>query len=89
MKYHTAEVISIQSLPAPSHTPREQPISEVGGAPSVFGVHVLTQPQIDAIVLHFPVFPALGNGGAQRVDFVSANRQKLGVFAPQIFRGHI
>jgi len=28
---HTAEVISIQSLPSPPHTPREQPISELGG----------------------------------------------------------
>ena len=28
---HTAEVISILSLPAQPHTPREQPISEVGG----------------------------------------------------------
>ena len=30
---HTAEVISIQSLPAPPHTPRGQSISEVGGKP--------------------------------------------------------
>jgi len=30
---HTAEVISIQSLPAPPHTPRGQLISEVGGGP--------------------------------------------------------
>jgi len=33
--YHTAEVISSQNLPAPTlaHTPREQPISEMGGPP--------------------------------------------------------
>jgi len=38
---HTAEVISIQSLPAPPHTPRGQSISEVGGEiPTMFGIHM-------------------------------------------------
>ena len=50
---------------------------------------VLAYPQIDTIVLDFPIFPALGNGRAQSVDFRSANRRKFGFFAPQIFRGHI
>ena len=49
----------------------------------MFGMDVLTQPQIDPIVSDFPIFPALGNSGAQSVDFGSANRRKLGVFAPQ------
>jgi len=30
---YTAEVMSIQSLPAPPPTPRGQPISEMGGFP--------------------------------------------------------
>jgi len=50
----------------------------------MFGVDVLIYPQIDPIVLDFPIFPALGNSWAQSVDFGTANRQKLGVFAPQI-----
>jgi len=50
----------------------------------VFGVDVLTKPQIDPIVLDLPIFPAVGNGGAQSVDFWPENRQKLGIFAPQI-----
>ena len=43
--------------------------------------------QIDTIVLDFLIFPALGNGGAQSVDSGSANWQKFGFFAPQIFQG--
>ena len=35
----------------------------------MFGMDVLTQPQIDVIVLDFPIFPTRGNGGAQNVDF--------------------
>jgi len=38
------------------------------------------------MVLDFPICPALGNGGAQNVDFGSANRRKLMFFAPH-FRG--
>ena len=54
----------------------------------MFGVDVLTQPQIDAIVLDFPIFPAVANGGAQSRDFGTENRQKAsGVFAPQICWG--
>jgi len=36
------------------------------------------------IVLDFPTFPAVWNGGAQSHDFGSENRQKVGVFAHQI-----
>jgi len=87
---HTAEVISIQSLTAPPHTPRGQPISEVGWwNPTMLGMDVLTWPPIDPIVLDFPIFPALGNGSAQNADFWSENRLKLWVFAPQIFRRHV
>jgi len=43
-----------------------------------------TYVQIDAIVLDFPIFPALRNGGAQSVDFGSDNRQKWGVSACKI-----
>jgi len=56
----------------------------MGGDPSVFGMDILTQAQTDAIVLDFPIFPALGNSEAQSVDFGSENRQN-GVFAPQIY----
>ena len=63
--------------------PRGQPISEMGGGtPSMFGMDILMA-QIDAIVLGFPIFPALGNDGAQSVDLGSKNRQKM-FFAPQI-----
>jgi len=58
-----------------------------GGTPSTFGMDVLTYPQIDPIVLGFPIFSALGNGGAQSASFGSANRRKIGVFRPSIFRG--
>jgi len=44
------------------------------GDPTMFGVDVLTWPQIDAIVLDFPIFPAVWNGGAQSRDFGSENR---------------
>jgi len=54
----------------------------------MFGMDVLTQPQIDAFVLDFPNFRALGNGGAQSVDFGSGKVRKMWFnFAPQIFRG--
>jgi len=48
----------------------------------MFCIDVLTEPQIDPIILDFSTFPALGNGGAQIVDFGSANRRKLGFFVP-------
>jgi len=47
----------------------------------MFGMDVLTKPQIDTIVLDFPIFPALGNGGAESVDFGFANRRKK-IFRP-------
>jgi len=52
----------------------------------MFGRDILTQAEIDAIVLDFPIFPALGNGGAQIVDFGSENRQKWG-FRPSNLLG--
>jgi len=55
----------------------------------MFGMDVLIEPQIGPIVLDFPIFAALGNDGAQSVDFGFANRRQLGIFAPQIFRQHI
>jgi len=54
----------------------------------MFGMDVLTWPRIDPIVLAFPIFAALGNGGAQSVDFGPENQQQLEVFASQIFRGN-
>jgi len=42
---------------------------------------------MDAVVLDFPVSLALWNGGAQSVHFRFSNWRKLGVFAPQLFRG--
>jgi len=63
--------------------------SRVGSCPPCpprAGAHdILTQ--IDIIVLDFPIFPALGNGGAQSVDFESENRQKLVFFRPSNLLG--
>jgi len=42
--------------------------------------------QIDPIVLNFPIFLALGNGGAQSVDFGS-QICKIGGFRPSNFIG--
>jgi len=47
----------------------------------MFGVYVLIQPQIDPIVSDFPIFPALGNGGTQSVDFGSGNWRKMELFS--------
>ena len=52
----------------------------------MFGVDVLTYPQIDAIVLDFPISPAVWNGGAQSRDFGPENRQKWG-FRPSNLLG--
>jgi len=49
----------------------------------MFGMNVVTEPQIDPIVSDFPIFPALGNGGAQSVDYGSENRQNW-FFCPSI-----
>jgi len=51
----------------------------------MFGMDVLIYPQIDPIVLDIPIFPALGNGRVQSVDFESANRRILVFFAPPNF----
>ena len=41
-----------------------------------------------ADLMHFDIwYQKLGNGGDQSVDFGSANQQKSGFFAPQIFTG--
>jgi len=39
------------------------------------------------VVLDFPIFPALGNGSAQSVDFGFADWQKLVFFRPLNFLG--
>jgi len=39
---------------------------------------VCVTPQAWLVVLDFPIFPALRNGGAQNVDFGSGNRRKWG-----------
>ena len=60
---HTAEVISIQSLPASPHTNGTTDLRDGWWDPHrVWYV-------IDPIVLHFPIFRALVNSGAQSVDF--------------------
>jgi len=47
----------------------------------MFGTDVLTYAQNDSIVLDFPIFPALGNGGAQSVDCRSkVGKNEMGVF---------
>jgi len=53
------------------------------------GMDVPTLPPIDPIVSDFPIFSALGNDGAQSVDFGPESRQNWGVFARQFFRGNI
>jgi len=50
----------------------------------MFGMDVFAEPQIDNIVLDFPISLALWNGVGESVDFKSANRRKLGVFASQV-----
>jgi len=75
-----------QNIPTPSNTPREQPISEVGGGtPTMFGM----EPQIDTIVLDFPISLALWNDVAESIDFGPANRRKMGFSPLKIFRWHV
>ena len=50
------------------------------------GMDFLTQPQIDLIVLDLPIFPALGNGEAQGVDFGPQVSENWG-FSPLNFFG--
>jgi len=72
---HTAEVISIQSLPAPAQTPRGQPISEVGGETPPCLVWTSSHShRLTLYCFRFPDFPHIRNGGAQSVNFGSANR---------------
>ena len=47
----------------------------------MFGMDVLTQPQIHPIILDFP------NEGAQSVDFGSADRRKFGALALNFLGG--
>jgi len=49
----------------------------------MFDMNLVTEPQIDPVVLDFPIFPALGNGVAQSVDYGSENRQNW-FFRPSI-----
>jgi len=53
----------------------------------MFGMDILTSAQIDAIVLDFPIFPAVGNGGALKMSIFGPKIRKIGVFAPQICQG--
>jgi len=55
----------------------------------MFGMDVLTWPRIAIVVLDFPIFPAVGNDGAQSVDFESENWQKLRVSLLKIVRGQV
>jgi len=55
----------------------------------MFGTNVLTWPQIDPTVLDFPTFSALGNGGAQSVDFESEMCKNRGFSPLKFVRGHI
>jgi len=55
----------------------------------MFGMDALALPQIDPIVLDFPISLELWNGGAQSVDFGSANWQNVGFCPSKIFMGHI
>ena len=52
----------------------------------MFGMDVLTDPQIDAIVLDFPILPAVGNGGSQSRDFGPKIAKKWG-FCPSNLLG--
>jgi len=54
------------------------------GTPIMFGMDVLTSPQIGPIALDFPIFLALENGRAQSVDFWPGNRQNC-FFRPSNF----
>ena len=55
----------------------------------MFGVDVLTWPQIDAIVLDFPIFPAVVNG-VLKVAILGPKIAKKWGFSPLKFvRGHI
>ena len=81
---HTAEVTSIQNLPAPPHTPRVQPISEVGGDPHCVWyrrAHIATDRHY---CFRFPDFPRSREWRGSKSRFWSENRQKVGFFAPQI-----
>ena len=52
----------------------------------MFGMDVPTQPQIDTIVLDFPIFPTVGNGRAQSVDYGLKVAKNWG-FSPLKFLG--
>jgi len=87
--YSRSYIDSKFTCPTP-HT-KGQPTSEMGGGP----LHVWHgRPHLATdfnypIVLDFPIFPALGNGGAQCVDFGSENRQIWGFSPLKFVRGHV
>jgi len=47
------------------------------------------EPQIDTIVLDFPISLALWNDVAESIDFGPANRRKMGFSPLKIFRWHV
>jgi len=84
---HTAEFISIQSLPAPPHTPRGQPISEVGGGP----LHVrYGRPYLATdwpYCFRFPDFPRIREWRGSKYRFWIRKSAKIGGFRPAILGG--
>jgi len=56
---HAAEVLSIQSVLAPPHTPRGQPISEVGGGLPPCLVWTSSHSHRLALLFRFPDFPRI------------------------------
>ena len=88
---HTAEVIWIQSLAAPpTHQGDNQSQRWMGDPVHVwYGRPHLAKDWLCCFRFEFPIFPALGNGGAQNVDFWPENRQKLGFSPLNFVRGHV
>ena len=81
---HTAEVMSIQSLPAPPPTPRGQPISKMGGGTSTHHVwygraHIAT---IWRYCFRFPDFPRIRQWRGSKSRFWVPKSAKMGVFRP-------
>ena len=69
---YTAEVMSIQSLPAPPPTPRGQPISVMGGGP----------PTDWHYCFRFPDFPRSMECRSSKVAILVRTSPKSGVFRP-------
>jgi len=84
---HTAAVISIQSLPAPPHTPRGQPISEVGGGLPPFLAWTSSPSHRLTHCFRVPDFPHIREWRGSKCRFWVLKSSKLGFFAPQICWG--